>query len=113
MMVNLLLITSLLLLGGPANPQYSIGDKVKNFSLTNTGDNKIISLSDFVNRKAVAIIFTSLATSFLGSDKYERPFAVAHAAIELVLSSLLPVWELININFISASSYCLAIAISL
>jgi len=48
----------------PLHPEYKIGDKVEDFSLINTVDNKTVNLSDYSNEKAVVIIFASFSCPY-------------------------------------------------
>ena len=42
----------------PAPVGYAVGDKVENFSLTNTVDGKQVQLNDYLNKNGVIVVFT-------------------------------------------------------
>ena len=42
----------------PAPVGYAVGDKVENFSLTNTVDGKQVELNDYLNKNGVIVVFT-------------------------------------------------------
>lgn len=55
----LLSIVSLLMLNTtPAPAGYTVGDKVENFTLTNTIDGKAVTLNDYLNKNGVIVVFT-------------------------------------------------------
>lgn len=58
--MNLLLsIVSMFILNThPAPAGYAVGDKVENFSLTNTVDGKQVALNDYLNKNGVIVVFT-------------------------------------------------------